>query len=121
MKSVEIGIRADAPASRAMASQLLEANKFRLTWHDEWTATAERGSKVGNALGGAFAQYFKVGLRVLSGGEGEMIIRFEQQSSGWMGGALGARRTTKNMEWLRDNMSSWLQQQGMFLWVREDT
>jgi hypothetical protein len=33
-------------------------------------------------------------------------MRVERQSSGWMGGAIGASRTTKNLERLRDELGA---------------
>jgi hypothetical protein len=77
-----------------------------VTWTDEWSATAERGSKVANALAGAAAQYFKVGVRIMSAQPGETTIRIERQSSGWMGGAIGASRTTKNMSALQSELGT---------------
>ncbi len=119
MNSVDLAIRGDATAARAAATSALEARKFKLTWHDEWTATAERGSKVLNLIVGALAQYFKVGLRVMSGGDGETVVRFEKQSKGYMGGAVGAIRTRKNMERLRDDVKQAFEEQGILSWVKE--
>ena len=55
---------------------------------------------------GAAAQCFKVGVSIRSGTDGNSILRVERQSSGWMGGAIGASRTTKNLEQLRDQLEA---------------
>jgi hypothetical protein len=94
-------LQGDPVHAKDTVHDALVARKFRLTWHDDWTATAERGNKVANAVAGAAAQYFKVGVAIRSGGDGNAILRVERQSSGWMGGAIGASRTTKNLEQLR--------------------
>ena len=120
MKAIEMAVKGDPAFARQVAGQALESRKFRITWHDEWTATAERGNKVANALAGALAQYFKVGLILMSTQPGETVVRFERQSRGFMGGAIGARRTTKNMEQLRDEVAQQFQQQGVLNWVREE-
>ena len=36
----------------------------------EWDGTAERGNKIANALAGALAQYFKVGVVVRTAPDG---------------------------------------------------
>ena len=106
IQGCEFTLQGDPAHARATVQQALEMRKFRLAWNDEWTATAERGSKVGNALAGAAAQYFKVGVGIRSGTDGNSILRVERQSSGWMGGAIGASRTTKNLEQLRDQLEA---------------
>ncbi len=101
MKLVEFHIDGDAARAKATVVQALETRKFKFTWSDEWTAVAERGSKVKNIFLGALAQYFKVGVAVMTAPEGHGVIRLEKSSSGWMGGAVGASRTTKNFDGLK--------------------
>jgi hypothetical protein len=42
----------------------------------------------------------------MSAQPGETTIRIERQSSGWMGGAIGASRTTKNMSALQSELGT---------------
>jgi len=97
-------LQGDPTHAKGTVQEALVARKFRVTWHDDWTATAERGNKVANAVAGAAAQYFKVGIAIRSADDGNSILRVERQSSGWMGGAIGAARTTKNLETLRSEL-----------------
>ena len=106
LQGYDFTLRGDPARVKATAQQVLETRSFRLAWRDEWTATAERGNKVANAIVGAVAQYFKVGVAIRSGTDGNSIMRVERQSSGWMGGAIGAARTTKNLERLRDELTA---------------
>jgi hypothetical protein len=106
IKYIDFLVTGDPAAARATAQKALEARKFEVTWHDEWTATAERGTKTANLLIGAFAQYFKVGLRLMSTEPGETTVRIERQSSGWMGGAISVARTNKNLASLRGELES---------------
>jgi hypothetical protein len=106
IQGCEFTLLGDPVRVGATVQQALETRKFRLTWHDEWTATAERGNKVANMMVGAAAQYFKVAVAIRSGTDGNSIMRVERQSSGWMGGAIGAARTTKNLERLRDELAA---------------
>ena len=99
-------LQGDPAHAKGTVEQALVGRKFRLTWHDDWTATAERGNKVANALAGAAAQYFKVGVAIRSADDGNSILRVERQSTGWMGGAIGASRTTKNLEQLRSELEA---------------
>lgn len=101
IKYIDFLVTGDPVAARITAEKALEARKFEVTWHDEWTATAERGSKTAYMFVGTFAQYFKVGVRLMSAQAGETTVRIERQSSGVMGGAIGVARTNKNLASLR--------------------
>jgi hypothetical protein len=118
--NVEFVLIGDPARAKATAAQALEARKFKLSWHDDWSATAERGNKIANALAGAAAQYFRVDLRVMSASDGEQsIVRIDQKSSGWMGGAIGASRTKKNMAALREELTQTFSAASVLVGVRE--
>ncbi|MGD1052571.1 MAG: hypothetical protein ABR950_01960 [Candidatus Dormibacteria bacterium] len=112
-KSVDFLVAGDPAAARATAEQALIANGFKVIWLDEWTATAERGSRVGNALAGAFAQYFQVGVRLMSAQTGETTVRIERQSSGMMGGLVGMARVRKNLTELCAQLQATFQAAGV--------
>jgi hypothetical protein len=116
---VEFTLNGDPQRAKATTQQALEARKFSLAWSDDWTAIAERGSKVANALAGAFAQYFKVGVAIRSGTDGNSIVRLDKLNTGWMGGAVGAARTTKNLALLRDELAATFQSAGVLVGVNE--
>ena len=115
VQGYDFRLQGDPAHARAAVQQALEARKFRLTWHDDWTATAERGTKVANAVAGAAAQYFKVGVAIRSADDGNSIMRVDRQSSGWMGGAIGASRTSKNLDRLKDELSATFTAAGVLL------
>jgi hypothetical protein len=115
---VDIVITGEPAQVRDAAVALLESRGFRFTWTDHWSATAEKGSKVGNVLAGALAQYFAVGLRVMAGHPGQTIVRFDQLNTGWMGGAIGAHRVSKNLDALRDDFAGWFHHQGLLVGVQ---
>ena len=119
MQYVEFVVVGDPQRAKATVSAALQERKFTLTWTDEWTGVAERGSKVANVLGGVFAQYFKVGLQVMSGGGSQSIVRLDRLSSGWMGGALGASRTNRNFVGLRDELRKTFDGAGVLVEDRE--
>jgi hypothetical protein len=106
IQGYDFTLQGDPAHARVTVQQALEGRKFRITWHDDWTATAERGNKVANVVAGAAAQYFKIGVAIRSADDGNSILRVERQSSGWMGGAIGASRTTKNLEQLRGELDA---------------
>ena len=119
MKHVDVAVRLDSAAARDRAGQELAARKFRVKWENEWYAVAERGNKVANMFAGAFAQYFKVGIRVMAGDDGVTVVRFEKLGSGWMGGAIGAMRVEKQMKSLRDDFASAFDSVGLLAGVSE--
>jgi hypothetical protein len=114
-KGVEFVLTGDPARAKATVQQALETRKFKITWSDDWTGLAERGSKTANAFLGAAAQYFKVGVAVRSGHDGNAIVRLDRLSTGWMGGAIGASRTTKNMNTLRDELGATFQSAGVLV------
>jgi len=64
------------------------------------------------------AQYFKVGVRIISGEAGQTTVRIEKQSSGWMGGAIGASRTTKNLASLESELRTTFEGAGVLISVQ---
>ncbi len=106
MDAVEFTVRGDAARAKATVVDALQARKFRFTWTGEWDGIAERGNKVANALLGALAQYFKVGVLIRTAPDGNGIIRLEKSSKGYMGGAVGAHRTTKNFDTLQTDLQA---------------
>jgi hypothetical protein len=118
-KAVEFVLDGDPAHAKEAAVQALEGRKFRCNWSDDWTAVAERGSKKANMIAGAAAQYFKVGLSVRSADTGHSIVRLEKQSTGLMGGAIGAARTSNNMKKLRDELTETFTQVGVLVERRE--
>jgi hypothetical protein len=118
-KYIDFQVTGDPVTARATVEEALVARKFQVTWSDEWTGTAERGSKVANAIVGALAQYFKVGVRLMSAQPGQTTVRIERLSSGWMGGAIGASRTTKNFAALRAQLEATFSAAGVLMGVSD--
>jgi len=116
---VDFLVVGDPTAARATAEQALVSRNFRVAWSDPWTATAERGSKVANALAGAFAQYFKVGVRLTAAQPGLTTVRIERQSSGAMGGLVGVSRVRRNLGALRSELEATFNAAGVLRGVSE--
>jgi hypothetical protein len=116
MEYVDFMLTGDPAQAKATVSEALERRKFKLSWADEWTATAERGNKIANALLGAFAQYFKVGVVIRTDeASGHGIVRIERGSRGMMGGAIGVARTNKNMKQLAEELTTAWQSSGVLV------
>lgn len=106
MDAVDFIVMGDAGRAKATVVDALQSRKFRLTWASEWDGIAERGNKVANALAGAFAQYFKVGVLIRTAPDGNGVIRLEKSSKGYMGGVAGAIRTSKNFDSLAGELEA---------------
>jgi hypothetical protein len=120
MDTIDLVVTGDPARAKATAVAALEARGFRFQWDDEWAGTAEKGNKHLNVVAGALAQYFKVGVRIMTAPEpGHSIVRLEKQSTGWAGGAIGASRTKKNVSTLRDELAGAFQQAGVLVAVHE--
>lgn len=118
-KYIDFLVTGDPVAARVTAERALVARNFTLNWQDDWTATAEVGSKTASILVGAFSQYMKVGVRLMTAGPGETTVRIERQSSGWAGGAIGASRTNKSFASLRGELETIFSGAGVLRGVRE--
>jgi hypothetical protein len=116
---IDFLVTGDPAAARATAEQALLARRFRVVWHDDWTATAERGSQVANAFAGAFAQYLRVGVRLMSADPGETTVRMEQETIGILGGLIGMSRVRRNMATLRTELEAAFQAAGVLRGVSE--
>ena len=119
VQSVEFLINGDPSLARNAAAEILAQRGFTLSWASDWNATAVKGSTTGNVLLGGFAQKFEVGLSVTSVGNGQSVIRFDRKNRGWMGGAVGAVRVTRNMNELRDQFRDAMSTRGMLAGVQE--
>ncbi|MGO9343563.1 MAG: hypothetical protein ACLP6E_13755 [Acidimicrobiales bacterium] len=119
MQAVEFLIHGDPALARNTAAEILGERGFAVNWATEWSAEAVKGNTAGNVLLGALAQKFVVGLSVTSVGDGQSMIRFDRQNSGWMGGAVGAMRVSRNMNSLRDQFRDAMSARGMLAGVRE--
>lgn len=115
MEAAEYFVTGDAARAKATVVQALETRKFKFTWTGEWDAIAERGNKVANLLIGAFAQYFKVGVTIRSGPDGTGVIRIDKSSKGYMGGVVGAHRTTKNFDALHADLDATFRAAGVLV------
>jgi hypothetical protein len=120
MKYVDFVLTGDPARAKATVSGALEQRRFRLTWRDDWTATAERGSAVANVLLGAFAQRFVFELEIRSLAEGESLVRILTRKSGWMGGLIGVHRTRKQLVGLKDELAGVFSSAGVLKNVQSD-
>jgi hypothetical protein len=119
MKTINFIIIGEPAAAREVATSVLTSRSFRINWTSEFSATAERGSKVGNALAGALAQYYKVGVSVTAGAPGQTVLRVQQLSSGAMGSVVGVIRTKAAFGALRKELEAALTGAGVLVTVSE--
>lgn len=75
---------------------------------------------MGNALAGALAQYYKIGLFVMTADAGQSVIRVQQLSSGAMGGLIGMARTKKAFAALRSEVAKALTEAGILVSTTDD-
>ena len=117
-KYIDFTVTGDPVRAAATAKQALVARKFGVTWQDGWTATADvdLGGERHRCRGRSILQS---GGTVMAADQGMTIIRIERESSGWMGGAIGAARTTKNLKTLRAELESTFSEAGVLHGVTE--
>ncbi len=110
---IDFFVTGDSASARAAVEDALLEQQFHLTWQDDWTATAERGSKVENYLLGGMVKYLKIGVRIMSAQDGQSVVQLEAESSGphagsgyLVGQAIGNRQMADEMATLRSDLES---------------
>jgi hypothetical protein len=106
VKYTDFYLSGDPGSARTTVEEALRERKFQVSWEDDWSGIAVRGKKGVNIALGAIAQYFKVGITLMSAAPGQTIVRIERLSSGWAGGAIGASRTTRMLAGLTSELES---------------
>lgn len=104
MAEIEYVLNGDPTTGRDTAARALEQRNFTVQWEDTWSATATRGSKAKNLLLGGAAQFMEIGVRVTRIDDAHVAVRIVGAPAGWQGGLLGASRTKKNFNGLRDEL-----------------
>ena len=107
----EFLVSGESDTARDLAADVLAERGFTLDWSDDWTARASKGNVVVNVLAGAFAQSYRLGLRVRSiegadGGPDQTIVRIETLGTGLAGGIWGAKKTRSFFHGLRDELAA---------------
>ena len=115
MKSIACTVTGDPTHAKGALVSVLHDQGFVVTWTDEWTGFAERGSKTKNLLLGAFAQYMRFDLNVRSGPAGQAVVSCFQTSTGAMGGVWGVAKTRKAFDAAAEAIAAGLQEMGMLV------
>lgn len=118
MAEIEYVLNGDATLGRDTAARLLAGRKFDVSWTHNWSATATRGSKAKNFLLGGAAQFMEITVDVTTIDAQHVAVRIVGAPAGWQGGLLGASRTKKNFNGLRDELESDLRSAGVLVEMR---
>jgi hypothetical protein len=119
-KFIDFIVTGEPATAKATVERALVDRTFVVSWDDQWTGTARRGSKILNIFGGALAQYFKVGINIMSTDAGLTTVRISRESSGMSGGAIGVTRTNKNMDSLREELRATFSAAGVLRRISEE-
>ena len=119
----EFLVSGDSESARDLAASALADRGLSLEWSDDWTARASKGNVVVNLLAGAFAQSYRLDLRVRStdgvdGGPDATIVTVEMLGRGLAGGIWGAKKTRTFFRDLRDDLAARYSSQGRLVGQR---
>jgi hypothetical protein len=117
-------IKGDPDTVRAIGDQVVRGAGFTVTWVDQATGHAQRGSLPLTILLGAFVgkkrQAVKVDLKIFTGPQPDTtVVRLTRASSGWAGGAIGASRNNKMFAELIQDLAAPFGQAGTLLGVNQ--
>jgi hypothetical protein len=115
-------IKGDPDGVRAIGDQVIRGAGFTITWADQATGHAQRGSLTLTLLLGAFVgkkkQSVKVDLTIFAGPQpGTAVVRLTRVSSGWAGGIVGASRNGKMFDDLVQDLGTQFGRAGTLLGV----
>lgn len=110
----DIVVKGSVENVQNLVAQAFAANEFRVGWENATKGKAEKGNRALNLVGGALAQYYAVNFEIYPGTEG-VTLRLMQGNSGAAGGIVGAIRVKRKFEDLYQLMSTWFQQQGVYV------
>jgi hypothetical protein len=95
MKTIDITVSGDPTTAKSAIEATFFSRGFAVTWTDSWSGIVEKGSKVRQAVAGAFSPYYKIGFAIMSGSPGQYTLRVQQLTSGAGGGLINVSRTKK--------------------------
>ena len=101
-------------AGRATVVQALESRGFTFAWQDEWSGTAEKGSKGKQVLLGGFAPHLQVGISLHAIDRGT-VVRLVRPSSGICGGLMGRAKAVKQFNGVADELLAAFREAGVLL------
>ena len=112
--SREIAVTGDPAAARATVVEALESRGFTVVWQDEWSGTAEKGSKGKQIMLGGFAPHLQVGLSLHAIDQGT-VVRLIRPSIGISGGLLGRAKAVKQFNGVADDLITAFRQAGVLV------
>src|SRR5215212_11001692 len=110
----EITVAGDPSRARATVVQALEGRGFTFAWHDEWSGTAEKGSKTKQMVLGGFAQHLQVDISLHAVDQGT-VVRLTRPSAGVSGGLMGRAKAIKQFKGVADELVAAFREAGVLL------
>lgn len=114
VESREIAVAGDPTRARASVMQALESRGFTVVWQDDWSATAEKGSKGRQMLLGGFAPHLQVGISLHAIEQGT-VVRLIRPSTGISGGLMARAKSVKQFNGIADDLLAAFRQAGVLL------
>jgi len=112
--SREIAVAGDPARARASVVQALESRGFTVAWQDDWSGTAEKGSKGKQVLLGGFAPHLQVGISLHAIDQGT-VVRLIRPSAGVSGGLMGRAKAVKQFNGVADDLLAAFREAGVLL------
>jgi hypothetical protein len=109
-----INVSGDPARARETVAAALAARGFTLNWADEWNGAATKGSRLKQALLGAFAVYLVVNVSILAR-DGMTVIMLSRPSTGISGGLAGRARAQRQFASLVAELTEVFRANGVLL------
>lgn len=112
--SREIAVTGDPARARTSVVQALESRGFTVVWQDDWSGTAEKGSKGKQVLLGGFAPHLQVGISLHAIDQGT-VVRLIRPSAGVSGGLMGRAKAVKQFNGVADDLLAAFREAGVLV------
>ncbi len=113
----DIVLRVSPVEARDAVAQQLAAKGFRVAFHDDWHATAEKGNVATNVVLGGWAQYFKISIEIFEAAQGQTVVRLLRDRVGYWGGIMGRARVSGTFKSVVNDLVSAFHARGVLVGV----
>jgi hypothetical protein len=110
----EFPVESDPPVVRPIVETIFAKRHFRVTWRNDSTAIAKRGSRSTNFIFGILKLYVRIDIHIASDRVGECTVDIQRRSRGWLGGLFGPQITKLEFGELLFDLDSAFSKAGLF-------
>lgn len=119
MAGFKLALSGDYATIQKTVAEALQAQGFQTEVTGEWTARAERGSKGGSIVFGAFTgksgRHIIIDIAFSTEGDGNVAVTLTEGTSGMSGGLIGMKQAKDSYREVYDTLSNTFKAAGVYV------